>query len=287
MMRAGASKGKEKSTEEEKDRKREKRSRQKVRIQEVKHRDQQKEKEEAIKEGEWEQERQKEREASIEDRQRKIRKRDMNSPLEPRQGNAEGNSHSNQACEPLGEEGARLAQKREICRDDEQGARKEKGKIKGGGAPQLSIGAVPRKVAECLGKWAISARRGDFQRAGQRGNRSIVWDEGGIMRNAGSSWASWRIQREEPPEAVSAAGLRVVSMFEEEDEKVTKEEIEELGKGEGPFAVLVKTEQLQEIQNITEDPQQIQNMAELCYIHVLWPFRVQGQITSALGTWVC
>ena len=76
-------------------------------------------------------------------------------------------------------------------------------------------------------------------------------------------------------------------MFEEEDERVTKEEIEELGKGEGPFAVLVKTEQLQEIQNITEDPQQIQNMAELCYIHVLWPFRVQGQVTSALGTWVC
>ena len=96
-----------------------------MKIQEVKHQDQQKEREEAIKEGEWEQERQKEREASIEDRQRKIRKRDMNSPLEPRQGNAEGNSHSNQACEALGEEGARLAQKGEICRDDEQGARKE------------------------------------------------------------------------------------------------------------------------------------------------------------------
>lgn len=174
MMRKGASKGKEKTTKEEEERKREKRSRQKVRIQEVKQQDQEKEKEETIKEREWEQERQKEREASIEDRQRKIRKREsMTSPLEPRQGKAEGNSHSNQACEALGEEGARLAQKGEICRDDEQGARKEEGKIEEGGAPQLSMGAVPRKVAECLGKWVISARRGDFQRADQRGNRSM------------------------------------------------------------------------------------------------------------------
>ena len=87
--------------------------------------------------------------------------------------------------------------------------------------------------------------------------------------------------------AGAGIGLRVASVFAETNAERVKAKIEMLQETKEPFAILVKTEQLHLIQDTVTHLEQIQEMATLSYIHVLWPFKIQDQGQSALGTWVC
>jgi hypothetical protein len=146
---------------------------------------------------------------------------------------------------------------------------------------------IPRMVMACLEKWASRSNRVEKADEEIRGSREDDDDKSRAKVSSGEAEA----REQEVGKVLRGAGagirLRVASVFAEPIAEKVKAKIEMMQGTKEPFAVLVKTDQLHLIQDTVTNLEQMQEMATLSYIHVLWPFKIQDQGQSALGTWVC
>jgi hypothetical protein len=110
----------------------------------------------------------------------------------------------------------------------------------------------------------------------------VVYDNQGIMRKATYAWGQCPVTRKsQQGQEYDHNTLHVGSTMEEDDVEAARSIFTKLEEGQGPIAVLCRTDDLEKV--LSEQ----RASEKLTFIHILWPVRESQDLKSNFGTWVC